>query len=1090
MQGNKLQIISELKGYARKHALNQSIQGVVFLILAVGSYFLLLFLCEERYYFGVNIRTIIFYVSILWIVGSLWWFVIRHLLAFLGLRKSIKLTEVSRIISTHFPHIEDKLLNILELTEGSEADEPLVIASIKQKTKAIAIVPIDKAFSLRISKKVLSGIGVLLLCYLLIGWINPLILTQTPQRLKDYNVPFSRKAPFSFTILNDSLKVARGGSIPILVKFDGTELPEIVYLQLAGSQFMMEKQEDKVYRYILNNINNSFDFRISAGGFYSDFKHVKMLEVPEIVKFKVTVNPPKYTGIHSYVQDNDGNIEVPAGAVINWNLWSYFSDSAAIVSDSTYFEMKSIETGVFHRELQVTNDFNYHFTTKNNWFTQDDEVIHSVKVIRDEFPQISVVEVVDSVLFTTYYFKGTISDDYGFRTLNFHYQTAAWDSVVSLPFPRNRKESEFYYAFDFKWFKEEPITYYFSVSDNDNINGSKHTESDRLTFQFPDFNQLNGIKEEAYTKMDAFAEEGKLISEQIRQALTDIKMKQVDGVMSKWEREEILQGIDGKKNELNELVNQLGRENRSVNQMEESFSSLSPSIVKKQQEIQELIDDVFSDELNELLSELNDLMDDYQSDKFESLKSQVENRLKHFEKELDRNLELLKRLKVEKGIRDVSKALTKLAEKERETGELMKKHSIQEQEFERFAEKQMQDFNSLEDFLNDVLAENKLLNSPMNIEAFNIERKEINEQLNSRLKEEAKHKGKKAAATANQIADKMDNLAFAMGQMMQNDEQMTLKENLADLNTILQNLITFSFRQEEVLSKMKGLYSMDPRLNDLRAQQYQIGQLQASFRDSLYALSERTPQIKSFVSEELVRLDEHIKSAFNFFEGGRYAQVRTEQQFVMTTANNLAVFLEEVIDQIRKMMENAQSGSGDCENPGGSGQGDVSSLKEAQEQFKQQLEVMIKQLKQGEGLQGSAVGQALMSQELLQKAYQDLMMSGTLGNESLQALQEAEKLLEKTKHDLLGNRMNEQLIQRQNAIMKHLLEAETAEMERDVDDKRESNMVSKYKISNPSSYFKSTNDSLRGVLQQDDQPIRFVPYYREKYRKYKAQMND
>jgi hypothetical protein len=69
------------------------------------------------------------------------------------------------------------------------------------------------------------------------------------------------------------------------------------------------------------------------------------------------------------------------------------------------------------------------------------------------YPSISVVQAVDSVNYQTYYFKGKITDDYGFHSLSFHLKLAGQDSIIELPFVKNQNEQNFYYAFNFNSLK-------------------------------------------------------------------------------------------------------------------------------------------------------------------------------------------------------------------------------------------------------------------------------------------------------------------------------------------------------------------------------------------------------------------------------------------------------------------------------------------------------------------------------------------------------------------------------------------------------------------------------------------------------------
>ena len=71
------------------------------------------------------------------------------------MQKGISFQESSRIIGNHFPEIQDKLLNILQLKENPNSSD-LLLASIAQKAAEIQPVPFIKAVDFTKNKKYLK----------------------------------------------------------------------------------------------------------------------------------------------------------------------------------------------------------------------------------------------------------------------------------------------------------------------------------------------------------------------------------------------------------------------------------------------------------------------------------------------------------------------------------------------------------------------------------------------------------------------------------------------------------------------------------------------------------------------------------------------------------------------------------------------------------------------------------------------------------------------------------------------------------------------------------------------------------------------
>ena len=117
----------------------------------------------------------------------------------------------------------------------------------------------------------------------------------------------------------------------------------------------------------------------------------------------------------------------------------------------------------------------------NKHTRKKDSIIYSLNIIKDEYPLISVNEVTDSLNNAIKYFKGTVLDDYGLKTLNFHYEIISQKGETKKQIINVRKvkgtKNTFDFSVDFSREEiqlEDEINYFFTISDNDEVNGSKH----------------------------------------------------------------------------------------------------------------------------------------------------------------------------------------------------------------------------------------------------------------------------------------------------------------------------------------------------------------------------------------------------------------------------------------------------------------------------------------------------------------------------------------------------------------------------------------------------------------------------------------
>ena len=142
--------------------------------------------------------------------------------------------------------------------------------------------------------------------------------------------------------------------------------------------------------------------------------------------------------------------------------------------------------------------------------------------------------------------------------------------------------------------------------------------------------------------------------------------------------------------------------------------------------------------------------------------------------------------------------------------------------------------------------------------------------------------------------------------------------------------------------------------------------------DSLFALSKRVPEISATVNQEINAINANIERALKDFPDANIGKISANQQSAMTGFNNLALLLDDALQQMQMQMqsqsESKKSGKGKCNKPGGKGKSksSASDLKKMQEGLQKQLEGLKKQGKnqgKNQGQQNSG-GNEGMSKEL------------------------------------------------------------------------------------------------------------------------------
>ncbi|MBT3384647.1 MAG: hypothetical protein HN778_01650 [Prolixibacteraceae bacterium] len=1055
-------------------------------VLIFLTVYTFLSLIEYFGYLSGDKRKVIFFGFVIFGVLLVIQFIGVPMLKLFHILKPIDIKSSSTLIQKHFSDIKDKLINIIELADIYEEQysNEIVLASIDQKIKELKIFDFKEAIQFKNLRLVLLYLIISLVTVLSIFIINKSVFAESTHRIIHYNTQFIKPAPFSFQLVNSSLQAKKGDAFKIMVNCKGDEIPKIVYINIEGNNYLMKNTVEGNFEFEIVSVINTINFYFTDLKFNSEKFVLDLLPKPAISGFELKIFPPFYTGLQNQSLENIGDIQIPNGTKIEWNFNGIDIDSLFfLLSDSTIINsVKNQKVFTIESKFVATTDYNVFIQNK---MTEPELALsYSIEVIPDLFPEIEIVQMKDSFQLTRFFFKGIIGDDYGFSDLNFHYNINNSDSLVSIPFIKSLADQEFYFSFDFSQLNQASgvISYYFSVTDNDVINNYKTTTSDNFIFEIPSNEQISATEKERFQNIEKLIEQSREMAKDINSDLKNLRLKNMDTNVSEWEKSQMVNDVISKQNKLEQLYDKIKQDNENLNNYLNSFKGQNQDMFEKQQEIESLLEEVFTDELKKLMEEFNKLAEEFDSKKLNQLSEQMDLTFEDLQKQLDKNLELLRKMKVEQKLQDVIDGINKMADEEEQLAQdVVEKKNFQETT-DKVSEHQ-EELKQLNKNLDDALELNDELNKPMNFDDFDNEFKEIENSLEESKTELDKNNTKKSGKGINNTSEQLKNMAFSMQQMLQSNTMQQNMENIENLKQLLSNLIILSFSQEEILTELGGINTNDPGLVQLNKRQKSIVNQSKVVKDSLYALAMRTPQITSMVNNELLSMELSLSKSVEQMEEALFPNARASQQFVITAANNLALMLNEALENLEKQMADGMSGDQQCEKPGG-GKPGMDMLKKASDNIKQQLQQMIDQMKSGQGQQmNNQLGQSLIQHEMMQQMLRELMNSGGVGSSAKKQLQQIDEMLEQNRKEIMNKTINAQTIVRQNLINTRLLEAEKAEIERDFENKRDSKSAEEF-YSNPVKFFEYKERDNYSIEYLNKNTHKLNNFYNIKYKQY------
>ncbi len=1126
MGSNYQTLIQKIDEFIRKYYKNQLLKGMIYSISLLLLFFISATIVEYFGHFNSTVRGILFYSFLIFSFSVLLRYIAIPISKLYKYGKIISYQEASSIIGKHFHAIQDKLINVLQLQEqnkGNTIDESqLLYASINQKIIELKPIPFTAAVDFSQNKKYLKYALVPFFLIVIILFSSPSIITDSTKRIVNHGTYFEKEAPFQFVITNKNLIAIAQEDFDLEIKLTGNEVPDNVFIEIAGNEFKLEKKDIVNFKYVFKNIQKNTLFQLVADGFKSKQYELVALPNPILLNFEIVLNYPKYLNKKDEVIQNTGDLIIPAGTKVNWNFNTQNTNQLKLNFNDTSFLVQPSSENKFSYSNRFLKDKNYSVTTANQFLKNKDSVTYAINVISDAYPQISVEEKKDSVSNKRLYFKGEIKDDYGFNKLSFNYRFISNnDSVVTdnykkittnsspIAFNKAVTQTYFFHYWDLNVLEVNPgdqIEYYFEVSDNDGVLGSKSTRSDKKVFKAPTLKELAANTDKNNDKIKDDLQESISQAKDIQKQLADLQRKVAEKKTLTWEEKKKMEELLNKQKELEKKVENIKNQNSLNNQQQNEYKQPDEQMLDKQKQLEELFDKVMTPEMKEKYNELQKLLGKLDKDKIQEALDKMKLDNKDLMKELDRNLEIFKQLEFEQKLQQNIDKLNELSKKQDDLSKQTEEKKSNANEQKEKQDALNKEFEDLKKDMKDMEKKNSELEEPKKLENTEQQQQEIQKEMQNSSEQLQKNEKKNASKSQKNAAEKMQKMSDQLSAMQQKMDQEQASEDIDKLRDLLENLIQLSFSQETLMADLAKTKPNDPQYYKITQKQKKLQDDSKMIEDSLLALSKRVPQIQATVNKEISAINmnmekavEEIKEAQTInYDGKNHKQeAQSRQQFAMTSINNLALMLSEALSQMQNNMKNKMPGSGSCNKPGGKGQKpSMANMRQMQEQLNKQIEKLKEGMEKNgnkPGQKPGAMGMGGMSQELaklaaqqeairkeIQKMADQLNKDGKgVGNMSKLA-----DIMEETETDLVNKLISPETMKRQQEILTRLLEHEKAEKEREMDEKRQSNEAKNENFSNPNQFLEYNRLKNKETELLKTVPPSFTPFYKNKVNEY------
>lgn len=905
-----MQASSELKqkleAFIRKYHLNDILRGAILFISIGLLYLLLLLMVEYFFWLPSDGRKALFWSFIIVEAALLYRWILVPLSKLLKLRQGITYEESAKIIGNYFPEVSDKLLNTLQLQQNEEPSE-LLLASVEQKMDEMKAFSFPKAVSYSSNKKYLPYFALPILVFILsfliadANWFG-----KSYERMTNYNTAYTPPSPYNFQLLNDSLSVVQNQSFDLAFTIVGNRIPEEVKLVLDDESHYLRADNKGVYHYSIASQGTDIPFSIIGNNKVRQDFTLEVLPKPFIQNMELFIQPPAHTKLESSKVRGSGTTEVPEGSRVTWNIETMQSDVLQMVQKDSVYDFQT-EKELFIYQQKILQAFDYEVVAVNNQSNLKEQMHFRMQVIKDAYPTINIQEILDAVEPTVYQFTGSAEDDYGLRSLSFIIYPSANPSekeVFDIPFSGDSFEA-FQFKFDTKEYIQEEgsYVYYFEVTDNDAVNGYKTTRSDMGTL-------------------------AALSSQDIKDSQLDFqkdKLQNLSDNMKKWmEENSDLQELENLERSSDEVrwedvqkVNAFTKQEQfAMESLEKITEDLKQSLDNMDadpasQKDKEQLQDRMEEQLNELKKnqELLDKLEEYQSKiSNEDLLKEIEEYKKEKkiqEKNLGQLLELTKRFYVSEKNHKLASDLMDLGEKQEKLAE-KDGESVKEEQ-----EELQEQFDLFKQELEELMKENQQLLKPFSLHQDKSTEERISQDQQDALDNMEEGSPENSKPSQQGAGQKMQELAQAMQQQQMQGGMESVAEDAAVLRQILDNLVRISFSQEELLELFSEISFNNPKYGNYLTSQHDLKQNFRHVNDSLFSLSLRQPSMGKQIHQLTTEINDHIDVSLDDLAQNRMSKGITQQQYTLAGANELAVILSDILENMQMQIQASGSGQGD-----------------------------------------------------------------------------------------------------------------------------------------------------------------------------------
>jgi hypothetical protein len=1113
---------------------------------------------EAVFHLGITARTILFWSTLGLALAFPLLLTYKPLSQRLGIQPRVSDDTLATRIGKHFTEVEDKLLNVFQLarelasagTSSSRFAEAAFVGtygSVRHLdfNSILDEKPLRRTIIFFLFTSLIAG-GVFF------GFRSDLY--GAAERIIDHNTFYQKPAPFIFDVSPANIKVLRGESVNIVITTRGEQLQKLTLRIREEGAKEFDKLELTGYLNERGKMEFVYELRIQQNTEYyaearevvSDEFKVTVQDRPIIRSLKATVTPPSYTREPSRTLDeNLGDITGLTGTTLSLNILSSKELRSAKLVFTEQPEADTSDTGAKTEPKQSTYQLttsgyeakgslslrksgSYHIELLDkDSISSERPIEYTVTLSRDEDPAVALLdpgERADIPGNMRLSMLVKIHDDFGFSKLRIGYRLTKSKYVpeekeykwFDLPLSNyHTQDLEVPYLWNLAKIDlspEDELAYVLEVADNDIISGPKKVRSPEYALRFPSVEEIFRRAEEQSDNIEKNLREVKQDAEELKKKIDETvdEMRQATpNEMSRKQQEfsqrKDVQDIMKRQDELNNRVSDIKKDLEKMTEQLDKQNAISPETMQKYQELQKLMDEVRTKEMEDAFRKLDQAMKNMDPKAMEQAMKEVQFNEEQFKKSLERTANILKKIKMEQKLDEMMKRTSELARNQEQTAKEQEEAASgkkpQSTEDKAKSERKQEDAKNelarLQEEAKELAKDmQKLPESMQTPEEMKEAMEAANDPSTEKAMQDAKEamqqkQNKRAAERSKDAAAKLKNARNKMQQLKQKMQETEKQKNLADMKRIRDEMNRLSKEEESLKRRSQQAMPNSNVFRDMAAEQAERKEELGNAASQMMQLAQRTtsvtPQMGKTMGEAFAKMQEAQNAMTERMQGNAIQST----QGAMAALNKAA---QETQSAMEQMQQGSSCPNGDGSNPGegqegggdpfGSGKGgsamqqfldQIGKLTDQQMALSEQMKQMMNGQQSGGGQQEmlrkqAEAARAAAGQSAVQKTLEDLareQKNANTGNKkSADDLKKLSEEMQELVSDMRSKGINQQTIQRQEKILSRLLEAQRSINERDKEETREANTGENVSRTTPGSLKLSEEDTRKAIREE------------------------